>query len=252
MPQVRTPALVLHSFAYGDTSRILRLLTRDFGVRSLIARGARSPRSRFGSALEPFTEGDAHFNLRENRDLLTLSTFSLTRSRQSIGRDLLAFAGASLAAELVLRYATDEAQPELYDAVIEGLDRLTAVHSDTAAASLTIVWNVIATFGFQPRMDSCVDCGRDLEADEAAQFSADRGGVSCLRCRAGRRPLPPLVMREVAAFCEGGDSVATPSYRAHHGGILEAFLTAHVVQGRPLRALPVFLELLRSSARETR
>jgi DNA repair protein RecO (recombination protein O) len=36
-----TDAIVLHAFDYRETSRIVRLATRDVGMVSVIARGAR-------------------------------------------------------------------------------------------------------------------------------------------------------------------------------------------------------------------
>jgi hypothetical protein len=72
MALVRSRCLILQSYPYSETSRILRLLTEDFGVQSVIAKGARRPKSRFGGLLEPFTEGTASFYHRETRDLHTL------------------------------------------------------------------------------------------------------------------------------------------------------------------------------------
>ena len=47
-----TDAIVLHAFDYLESSRILKLVTRDAGVRSVLARGARKSKKRFGAALD--------------------------------------------------------------------------------------------------------------------------------------------------------------------------------------------------------
>ena len=90
---------------------MLRLFTLEHGVRSVMAKGALRPKSRYGGVLEPFTEGTATFYLKEGRDLHTLSGFDLLRSRQALGRSLVGFAGASLLAEIVMRTGTEEAHP---------------------------------------------------------------------------------------------------------------------------------------------
>src|SRR5687768_5966019 len=126
MPLVSGSALILQVFPYSDTSKILRVLTRDFGVQSVIAKGALRPKSRFGGVLEPFTEGTASFLLREARDLHTLTGFDLVKSRQALGSDLMRFGGASLIAELVLRVGSEEREPELFDAIVSALDRIEA------------------------------------------------------------------------------------------------------------------------------
>jgi recombinational DNA repair protein (RecF pathway) len=43
MAPVSTPAVVLQTFRYSETSKIVRLATRDLGVQSAIARGCCDP-----------------------------------------------------------------------------------------------------------------------------------------------------------------------------------------------------------------
>ncbi len=245
MPLVRSPALVLHGFAYGDTSRILRLLTPHYGVRSVIAKGAQRPRSRFGALLEPFTEGEALFYLREGRDLLTLSDFSLVRSRQNLGRDLAAFTGAALIAELTLRTGTEEPNPELYDALIAALDELAIGEGDVAATALAHLWRLVALLGFEPQLESCVHCGRPLAEGEAARFDIAAGSIACLACRPSGRVVDAATRLEVHTMIRGGSAGAARGNRGLHGALLRAFLSEHLSGDRPLRALPLFLEQLR-------
>jgi DNA repair protein RecO (recombination protein O) len=49
-----TPAYVLHQYAYRDTSRIIEIVTQEFGRLSLFARGARGPKSPWRATLRPF------------------------------------------------------------------------------------------------------------------------------------------------------------------------------------------------------
>jgi len=48
------PAYVLHQYAYRDTSRIVEVLTRQYGRMTLFARGASSPKSALRGVLRPF------------------------------------------------------------------------------------------------------------------------------------------------------------------------------------------------------
>src|SRR5439155_456488 len=51
MALVTTPAVVLRTYPYSETSKIVRLATRDLGVQSAIAKGVLRPKSRFAAAL---------------------------------------------------------------------------------------------------------------------------------------------------------------------------------------------------------
>ncbi|MEL7362835.1 MAG: recombination protein O N-terminal domain-containing protein, partial [Bacteroidota bacterium] len=46
---VRTDAVVLRTLDYGETSQIVALFAREHGLLSVIAKGSRRPKSRFGS-----------------------------------------------------------------------------------------------------------------------------------------------------------------------------------------------------------
>lgn len=246
MPLVRTPALILHGFRYGETSRILRLLTPEYGVRSLLAKGAQRPKSRFGALLEPFTEGEALFNLREGRDLLTLSGFSLIRSRQNLGRDLGAFTGGALLSELALRSGTEEPNPALYHALTTALDEIgTPTRADAAGTALAHLWKIIAMLGYQPELEACIQCGRPLESMEPSRFDITAGGIACLACRPTGRVIDAVTRREIGEMTSGRGATPNSGNRGLHGALLRAFLAEHLSGDRPLRSLPLFLEQLR-------
>src|SRR5688572_455218 len=148
MPLVSVSALILQAFPYSDTSKILRLLTRDYGVQSVIAKGALRPKSRFGGVLEPFTEGVASFVLRESRELHTLTGFELIKSRQSLGDNLVRFGGASLVAELVMRVGSEERDPTLFDMVVHALDRIEQAEPlMSEGVVLAQAWSLISHLG---------------------------------------------------------------------------------------------------------
>jgi DNA repair protein RecO (recombination protein O) len=230
-------AIVLQSFPYGETSRIVRLLTREAGVHSAIAKGALRPRSRYAT-MEPFAEGVATLYIRTTRDLQTLGSFDLTRSRQSLGRDLLRFGGASLMAELVLRTASEESHPALYDAVSSGLDRLVHATTDTLEVNvLAATWRLIAELGYTPELDGCIACGNGIEAGRAASFDYAAGGLRCDVCSAGLpgRRIPGHARAALAAFSRG--EPAPVDVTDGYWRLLSRYLEHHILEGAPLRSL---------------
>src|SRR5204863_4761634 len=124
MALLATDAIVLHSFDYLESSRILRLVTREAGVRSVLAKGARRSSRRFGSALDLFAQGSAQLYAKPGRDLDTLSAFDVTQARAELADDLGRFTGASAIAELTLRFGRDNSDPALFDSVADALDAL--------------------------------------------------------------------------------------------------------------------------------
>jgi len=237
MPVVTADSIILQVFPYGETSRILRLLTATHGLQSAIAKGARRPRSRYG-LLEPFCEGVVTLHVRETRELQTLSAFELTRTRGSLGTDLLRFGGASLLAEIVLRATAEETQSGLYIALTQALERLQREpRGGVECAVLSEAWRLIARLGFAPELAECLDCGADIDAEADVKFDHAAGGIRCADCGAGApgREIPArarLALQRMAA----GETPALERTEGHWW-LLARYLDHHVLEGSSLHSL---------------
>jgi DNA repair protein RecO (recombination protein O) len=246
MPLLATDAVVLHSFDYMETSRILRLLTREAGVQSALAKGARRAQRKYGSALDLFAEGAAQLYTKEGRDLHTMSAFDVTRARPELAADLGRFTAAAAIAELTLRFSPrDESHPSLYDAVVGVLDALGRAEPGRAReVGVAGTWRLIGEMGFAPALDSCSACHADVPRDERAMFSHPAGGVLCARCARtvpGSRVVPAEARDSLRAWLAGerralGDDA---SARAHQR-LLREFVAEHLNDGRPLRAFELW------------
>src|SRR5207237_6915876 len=95
MALVTTPAVVLRTYRYSETSKVVRLATRDLGVQSAIAKGALRPKSRFGAGLELLSEGMAQLYFRETSELQTLGECELVNLRRDQAAELGGVAGAT-------------------------------------------------------------------------------------------------------------------------------------------------------------
>lgn len=245
MSQIVTDAIVLHAFDYLESSRILKLVTRDGGVRSVLARGARRSRSRFGAALDLYSQGSAELHTKPGRELDTLAGFDVTRARHTLAADLGRFTGASMLAELTLRFARDAADPGLFAAVEDAFDDLgVAPSARTRDVALGGAWRVLAELGIAPTIDVCAECHNDVAADAQATFNHRAGGVLCERCtpfaRTGR--VLPAAARDALRTWLDGQSYAIddPSEIRAHQRLLREFLREHLGDDRSLTAFTVW------------
>src|SRR2546422_508882 len=134
MALVTTSAVVLRTYPYSETSKIVRLATRDLGVQSAIAKGVLRPKSRFAAGLELLSEGMAQLYHRETRELQTLAAFDLLVLRRELAQDVGRFAGATAQAELMLKMAPAAPLPAAYDTLTTGLDALRFAAPDAVDA----------------------------------------------------------------------------------------------------------------------
>jgi DNA repair protein RecO (recombination protein O) len=245
MPLLVSEAIVLHAFDYLESSRIVRLVTRDAGMRSAIAKGARKSRRRFGSGLDLFAQGTAALHTKPGRDLDTLTAFDDARTRTALGEELERFTGAETIAEITLRFGREGGDAELFDALAGAFDVLLETSGpDAREATLAGAWRVIGALGFGPAMSDCAECGRAIDAESPATFTHTAGGVLCPRCAsltAGGRSLPANARLAIASWLSGARASidGPPELRAHQR-LLREFLAQHLHDGRPLRAFELW------------
>src|SRR5688572_14670083 len=145
MPLVSTPAVVLSSLRYSETSKIVRLATREHGVQSVIAKGALRPKSRFGASLQLLSEGQAQFVLKEHRELHLLTSFDLRRLHVGLAADLERYAVACALAEVMLRFAPPDPHPESFDLLRRALEQLELASSTSVAAlGYRLLWQLVS------------------------------------------------------------------------------------------------------------
>jgi DNA repair protein RecO (recombination protein O) len=240
MPLVATEAIVLHAFNYLESSRIVRLATRDAGLVSVVARGARRPKSAFGS-LDLFTHGIAQISIKPNRDLHTLTGFDVARHRASLGEALPRFAAAAMLTELVLRFGHEESGRDLFAPLAGGLDLLqNGSGAETSDVALHAAWTLVTALGFTPTIDDCASCHSAVAVAEPALFDLRAGGVLCSNCATngpGCRTLPPSARNAIRDWVAGEPHpLPDNATRKAHRRLLREFLAEHLSDGRPLTA----------------
>ncbi|MFN8572792.1 MAG: DNA repair protein RecO [Gemmatimonadaceae bacterium] len=241
MSLVVTDAVVLHAMDYLDSSRILRLATRDAGVTSVLARGARRSRNKFGSSLDLFVQGTAHIQVKPSRDLQTLVNFDIARSRSALSLDLERFSAASAFAELTLRVAQDAAHEALFDLVTATLDAVASAPADAIRThAIGGCWRLIAELGFAPVLERCCMCHAEVAQGDDLAFSYAGGGIVCRRCVrtvALDRQLPGSAREAIRSWLAGDTPyVPNEAERRAHLRLLREFTAHHVDDDRELRA----------------
>jgi DNA repair protein RecO (recombination protein O) len=206
----------------------------------VLARGAKKSARRFGAALDLFVQGSAELEVKDGRDLDTLNSFDLTKNRGGIGADLSRFAGAAAMAELILRFAQDDTDPDLFEITADALDRVATADGPLARdAAVAGSWRILAALGFEPSLDQCGECQRDIGDEETVLFSHASGGVLCDKCSSGRagRRLPPAARVTIREWLIGEESNPLSEAEAKaHQRLLREFVHEHLSDGRAMKA----------------
>lgn len=174
-------AFTLRGYALAEADRILVLMTREHGLKRVVAKGLRKPKSRIGGRLEPFRENRVMLAKGKNMDVVVQAEGS--RSYPDVSRDFEAMACAMSAAELLLAFLEDgDPQAEAYDLYAELLEALVpGASAETLLAGFEL--HLLDLLGYRPQLDACVGCDRPLAEDgHVAGLHIEGGGAMCDHC----------------------------------------------------------------------
>lgn len=184
MASIRTPALVLRKFEYGETSQVLHLLTRDRGRVHALAKGSLKPRSTFLGPLDVLERGEARIYPRRD-GLSILGGFEREGAFRGVRKDLARLEAAFAALEVLAGASReDHADPGLFNLGVGFLGSLEdCPPARVPLALLRFDLRALGAMGLAPVLDRCVACASGLEGDRPPVLSPARGGVLCWSCR---------------------------------------------------------------------
>jgi DNA repair protein RecO (recombination protein O) len=167
-------AIVLGSKKFGDTSKILSIFTRNNGKISLIAKGARNSKSKFGASLEPLSYNKVSYYLYHNKDLHLLSTSEFNKHFKNLNEsyDHLKI-GLALIESLTLcqeQYLKNEL---LFDFLVLSLDYLNELQVNPFSVYVKFQLVLMDFLGFGLNFDS----SNSLIFDEYLNIGIDKGEV---------------------------------------------------------------------------
>ena len=190
--EIATPAFVLHTRPYGESDRIVTLITEHHGKLAGIAKGAKNSRRRFAGTLEPFVHIRVVFRQRHATDLAFLVRCELLEALHPFRRDLERYAAGSYVLELTDRMVLGrESGGDIYRLV---QDALTVLAGDGLCDPVLRAFELqlLAASGYAPVLDRCRGCGTAIGDGSALYLALERGGIVCRSCVRPNEPVRPV------------------------------------------------------------
>ncbi len=192
MPAIHTQALVLRSVDFGESDRILHLLTPRTGRIAVMAKGARRSRRRFPGTLDFFNRLRVQLERRPRASLARLEHAALERVYDRLRTEPPRFALGCYLLELLDRLAPEGGAARdlrrLFDFALDALETLDRVAPDLRLRTL-LELRALDAMGLRPELRACVRCAAPLDAAPAG-FHVPDGGPLCAGCR---RPGEPVL-----------------------------------------------------------
>ncbi len=241
-----TPAFVLRSYDFRETSKIATFFTRDFGKVKGVLKGIRTDPRKFSSTLQLLSLNHIVFYKKRTSEIHLVGQCDLIDDFALNTGELKAFGFSSFISELVnLIMPLEDAQKEVFSLIFDFLNSLKKSDQDTRPI---FEIKILALSGFKPHFDSCVVC--DAKLSSKGFFSHSKGGLLCFKCLFHDSHAEPILAGTIASilYIERSPwqkclrlSMLAP-VRKQLDNILNCFIQYHV--GRSLKTLPLVHELL--------
>jgi DNA repair protein RecO (recombination protein O) len=173
----------LKAQAFGESDRIVTILTREFGLIRAIASGARKHLSSLGGRSGMFVVNE--LLIAKGRSIDKITQAQTIKTYPGLGGDLGKLAASQYLAEIVLAQALSEfPQDELFEVFNEHLNRLEKLPKNRGVLAYLVhgVFQLLDLAGLKPQVEACCLTGNIVTPDfdnkkALTAFSIDAGGV---------------------------------------------------------------------------
>lgn len=221
--------LIIKAQDYGESHKLVTIISKKLGKFTALARGAKKPKSRMAAVTQPFIY--ARFFVYVNRGLSTIQQGEMIHSFRAIREDIIKTAYAAYVTELTNKLMENRI-PDVYlfDELYQTMSWIEK-HEDSDIPLMMYELKLYQTGGFAPTVDKCSNCG---SKEPPFAFSIAEGGLLCRRCM-NMDPqaimLPDAVAKLFNIFSNVAlDQVGTISVKQENKKLLRSILDAYYDQ----------------------
>lgn len=174
MSLIETESIVLKTHDLADADKIVVLLTHDHGVVRAVAKGVKRLKSKFGSALEPFSIVRVTYFEKEGVELVSIQHIDLIESFFEAASDPEFLQKFSYLSDLLTTFSPPhDPNRDLYRMVRACIKAAAGNSAGFAAISVYFESWILRLAGFMPDWQHCDQCRRIIEDHEDAEIRSN-------------------------------------------------------------------------------
>lgn len=180
MKIVKTEGIIIGETNYSESSKILRILTKDYGLISIMSKGCRNLKSKLRGVSGKLVYANFQFYYKEN-GISTLISADIINTFRTILTDIDRISYASYLLDLTEQVYKQSEENEIYFILIAILLKINEGYD---YESLTSIYELklLDFLGIRPNVDGCSICGNQKNI---ITISTNSGGYICQNCYHG-------------------------------------------------------------------
>ncbi len=196
MPEIKKiEGIVIGDTNYSESSKILNVLTKDYGIIGIMSKGCRKVKSNLRTVSNKLTYG--HFNVyyKEN-GLSTLISVDLIRYFKNIMTDIVKISYATYLIELTNQTYKQNPNIEIYNLLIDGLNKIEDDFNPLIITNI-VELKYLDYLGIGINVDGCNICGNQTEI---ITLSSKSGGFICRDCYTNEKIVSEKAIKVIRMF----------------------------------------------------
>lgn len=185
---------VLGSSPYGENSKILNILTPEYGIIGVMSKGCKTPKSKLKIVSENFTYAFFYMYYKEGK-LSTLIGADIINYFPNIKSDIIKMSFLTYTSELTKNVYKHSQEREIYELFISSILK---IENDLNPLCITNILELkyLDYLGVSLNLDGCVVCGNK----SIVTLSSLRGGYVCHNCRTNEKILDEKVLKTLRLY----------------------------------------------------
>ena len=169
--------IVLTETNYSESSKILNVLTKEYGLIGIMSKGCRNLKSKLHGVSRKLIYGTFHIYYKE-KGLSTLISVDVINSFSKTVMDLDRISYASFILDLTNQVVKQTDSCEIFELVKDTLIKIEEGLNPIALTNI-LELKLLDYLGVSPSIDACSHCGSDKGI---ITLSSDSGGYVCKEC----------------------------------------------------------------------
>ena len=191
----KVEGIVINELEYGETSKIINVLTSNLGVIGIMVKGARTLKSQFTSSTLKLTYATFHINYKEGK-LSLLTAVDIINNFKNIRKDIIKISYASFLLELASQVSKHSIKDLAYSMLKSSLLKIEENY-DAMIITNILELKYLELLGVMPIIDCCSVCE---STKSIATLSSFKGGYVCNNCINGDKLVSEKTIKLIRMF----------------------------------------------------
>jgi DNA repair protein RecO (recombination protein O) len=168
--------IVIKETNYGESSKIINVLTKKYGIIGIMVKGCRNLKSTFRITTSKLSYGIFYIYYKKDK-ISTLKEVDIINPFKNIKTDIELFAYASFLIDLAEQVYKHSNESDIIDILISSLNKVEEKMNPAIIVNI-VELKYLKYLGVMPNLDGCAICGNP----DVVTLSTDKGGYVCKKC----------------------------------------------------------------------